>query len=230
MTRHVPGGQDALWSGGEGDNYYGRNRETLKAKSADSDPAIGLVRRHGLRPRHVLELGCADGWRLELLRAELGCDAAGIDASREAIRAGRADYPELELHVGTLAEPGLGQRRFDLVIVYFVFHWNARETLLRACAEIDRLTGDGGHLIVGDFLPARPQRRVYHHAAGHGVYTFKQDYPALFTASGLYEELERIVFDATAKDPAPDPEVSPDDRGVCALLRRSATDGWPVRE
>jgi SAM-dependent methyltransferase len=221
-------GQDEFWRAEEGDRYYSRNRDTLKAKQADTDPAIGLVRTHALRPDHVLELGCADGWRLELLRRELGCHAVGVDASEGAIRAGRADYPELELHVGTLADVPIETRRFDLVIVYFVFHWNARETLLRACSEVDRLVADGGHLIVGDFLPDRPVRRVYHHAADAGVYTYKQDYAALFSASALYEPVERVIFDATSKDSRRDPDVPADDRGGCTLLRKSLTAGWPV--
>ena len=220
--------QDEFWSAEEGDRYYTRNRDVLKAKQAGTDPAIGLVRAHGLRPDHLLELGCADGWRLELLRRETGCHAVGVDASVGAIEAGRTDYPELELHVGTLAEVPIETRRFDLVILYFVFHWNARETLLRACAEVDRLVADGGHLIVGDFMPDRPQRRVYHHAAGKGVYTFKQDYAALFGASGLYHEIERVIFDATSKESRRDPEVHADNRGSCALLRKSLTEGYPV--
>jgi len=222
--------QDEFWSAEEGDRYYTRNRDVLKAKRADTDPAIGLVRAHGLQPDHVLELGCADGWRLELLRRETGCHAVGVDASAGAIEAGRADYPELELHEGTLAAVPIETRSFDLVIVYFVFHWNARETLMRACSEVDRLVADGGHLIVGDFLPDRPHRRVYHHAANEGVYTFKQDYAGVFGASGLYHEIERVIFDATSKHATRGADVQSDNRGGCALLRKSLTEGYPVAE
>jgi SAM-dependent methyltransferase len=219
--------QDEFWSADEGDRYYARNRDALKSKRADTDPAIGLVRAHALQPDNVLELGCADGWRLELMRRESGCRAVGVDASAGAIEAGRADYPDLELHVGTLAEVPIEDRRFDLVIVYFVFHWNARETLLRACSEVDRLVADGGHLIVGDFLPDRPHRRVYHHAADAGMYTFKQDYAALFGATGLYHEIDRVIFDATSKQSTRG-DVHSDNRGGCALLRKSLTEGYPV--
>ena len=33
----------------------------------------------------------------------------------------------------------------------------------------------GGYLLLGDFLPDFPQRRVYHHYNGRKLYTYKQD-------------------------------------------------------
>jgi SAM-dependent methyltransferase len=220
--------QDDFFAAGEGDHYYRRNREALKAKRAEHDPPMRLIREYGLRPGSVLELGCADGWRLESIRHELGSECVGVDASREAIASGARDYPRLTLLTGTLAEVPIRDRRFDLVLVFFVFHWNDRETLLRAVAETDRLVRDGGFLIVGDFLPDAPERRPYHHAEPGAVFTFKQDYAAPFLASNLYSEIARLSFDATRKDPAADPDVSAGDRGMCALLRKSLTARYRV--
>lgn len=215
--------QDEFFAASEGDRYYRRNREALKAKRAAQDPPMRLMREYGLRPGSVLELGCADGWRLESIRREFGSECVGVDASREAVEAGARDYPELTLLTGTLADVPIRDRRFDLVLVFFVFHWNDRETLLRAVAETDRLVSDGGFLIVGDFLPDSPERRPYHHADPGEVFTFKQDYAAPFLASNLYSELGRVTFDATAKDPVAGADVASANRGMCAVLRRSLT-------
>jgi SAM-dependent methyltransferase len=217
--------QDDHFLGGEGDRYFTRNRAALRGEERAADPALRLLRDYGVRPRAVVEPGCANGWRLEELRKDHGCRAVGFDASAEAIDAGRRDYPGLELHQGTLAEPPEVGTGFDLAIVYFVLHWNARETLLQACANVDRLLAPGGLLVVGDFLPAHPQRRVYHHAPGLGLYTYKQDYPALFTATGIYREVARMTFDHDTREPRAD--VPPSDRGVCALLRKVGAEGYP---
>lgn len=219
--------QDDFFVDAEGDRYYRRNREALKAKAAEHDPPMMLMNDYGLHPRTVLEIGCADGWRLELIRRRLGAECFGVDASGEAIDAGTRDYPEITLLPGTMADVPIRDRRFELVIVYFVFHWNDRGTLMRAFAETDRLVEDGGYLIVGDFLPEAPQRRGYHHG-GDGLYTFKQDYARPFLASNLYTEIARRTFDATRKDPRPDPAVPVGDRGMCALLRKSLLARYPL--
>ena len=153
----------------------------------------------------------------------------GVEASNEAVEAGTRDYPEIALMQGTMADVPIRDRRFELVIVYFVFHWNDRETLIGAVAETDRLVEDGGYLIVGDFLPDAPERRTYHHA-GEGVYTFKQDYARPFLASNLYTEIARRTFDATRKDPRPDPAVPAADRGMCVLLRKSLVARYPLTD
>jgi len=220
--------QDDFFVEAEGDRYYRRNREALRGKAAEHDPPLLLMHDYGLHPRSVLELGCADGWRLELIRRRLGCECVGVDASREAVDAGARDYPQLTLLTGTMAEVPIRNRRFELVIVFFVFHWNDRRTLMRALAETDRLVEDGGFLIVGDFLPDGPERRPYRHASGGGVFTFKQDYAAPLLASNLYTEIGRRTFDATSKNPRPDPAVPAADRGMCALLRKSLVARYPL--
>ena len=79
----------------------------------------------------------------------------------------------------------------------YVLHWVDRSTLTRTVCAIDGLVGDGGLLILGDFLPDYPQRRRYHHLPDEDLYTFKQDYPALFTGLGLYRKMARLTYDQT---------------------------------
>jgi len=88
---------------------------------------------------------------------------------------------------------------FDLIIVNFVFHWIDRANLLRSMAEIDRLLEDSGYLIIGDFLPSNLTKVQYHHMEDPKIYTYKQNYAATFTASGLYHLVCLLTRQASLK-------------------------------
>lgn len=164
----------------------------------------------------VAEVGCSNGYRLEHIRREFGAVCCGFDASKEAIEAGKKLYPNIEFVHSTVAEiesPNL----YDLVICNFVLHWVDRKTLLTSVAKIDTLVQPGGIIVLGDFLPDYQQRRRYHHLPGMDIYTYKQDYGNIFTASGLYKELYRHTFN---HDEARTGWASSSQRGVRVVLRK----------
>ena len=107
---------------------------------------------------------------------------------------------------------------FDVVIVSFVLTWVARPRLAASIAGIDALVRPGGALVLADFLPDAPCARPYHHRTDVEIYTFKQDYTACFTDLGTYAEVEREVF---SHDGATSVDIDPQDRAMCALLRKS---------
>lgn len=221
--------QDDLFFRGEGDSWFQRNRASLEPEGIMDWPAHLVGMMAGKQDiRRVIELGCSNGYRLAKLRGILPADCrfVGTDASREAVRDGRERYPWVEFHHALLSEIPVGDA-FDLVIVHFVLHWVDRRTLARSVSEIDRLTRDGGILVLGDFLPDYPQRRVYHHLPEAGVYTYKQDYARIFEALGTYKEFARVAFDHSGAD---DPvlQATPSaDRGYCALLKKSLAMYYP---
>lgn len=212
--------QDDVFLSGEGDAWFQRNREALSHADRHDWPLalIDLLGNHA-QIRSVIELGCANGWRLARLRKTLPVRLVGVDASEEAIADGAARYPELTLIQGSLAALPVSEE-FDLTIINFVLHWIDRTTLARSVAEIDRVTRDGGILIVGDFLPDFPQRRLYHHRPGEGVYTYKQDYASMFQSLGTYREFARFTFnhDQTTSCVQPSPSGQ---RGACVALQKS---------
>ena len=114
------------------------------------------------------------------------------------------------------------QEKFDLVIVNFVLHWVAREELLRSISEIDRIVEDGGHLVVGDFLPDQPTMTNYHHLPGENVYTYKLDYADIFTSSSLYRAVSRMTFSEGKHDFSTN--VPSADRAAVTLLQKSLND------
>ena len=44
-----------------------------------------------------------------------------------------------------------------------------------------------GFLIIGDFFPINRLKVPYHHLPNQQVYTYKQNYAAIFLTSGLYQ-------------------------------------------
>jgi SAM-dependent methyltransferase len=220
--------QDNVFFQGEGNRWFDRNRAFLADKERPDWPLRVLSMLEGAGELgSFLELGCSNGWRLARLREAYGRDRryAGVDPSEDALAQGRAEYPDLELHRGLLSRIPL-EGGFDLVIVNFVFHWVDRSSLAASIAEADRMVADGGYLLIGDFLPDSPQKRAYHHLPGMPVHTYKQDYPAIFTALGTYGEMVRITYGHGGGSGSLRP-VGSDDRAGCSLLRKSLTGRYP---
>lgn len=216
--------QDEMFLAGEGDRWYARNKAKLsEAGCADWPLRLLTMLEPGPDVRSVIELGCADGYRLAALSRLFGdgVRCAGIDASADAIRQGSERYPGLDLRQGLLSDVPLDEPA-DLVVVNFVLHWVDRARLVRSIAEIDRLVADGGLLLLGDFLPDFAQRRRYHHLPERRVYTYKQDYSAAFKTLGMYRECVSVSYDHDAPDHALTPTDS-GSRACCALLRKSLT-------
>jgi SAM-dependent methyltransferase len=216
--------QEKVFSGGEGDAWFGRNRSRLGAHPLDWPTKLIESIDSRASMRAVGELGCSNGWRLSGLRGMFSpeCRFSGMDASGEAIAAGSEAYPGLDLRHGVLSQVPF-RSPFDLVIVNFVLHWIDRELLATCVSEIDRLVASGGFLILGDFLPDHPTRRHYHHLPDAAVYTYKQDYARIFTTLGIYEEIDRVIFshdDFELSSAAGDPAIDPNDRAAVSVLRK----------
>lgn len=181
--------QDGVFLAGEGDAWYRRNAALLSEHRRDPVIAVLAVLDRREDIASVCDLGCADGWRLAALQPLLPAATrlAGVDPGAQAVAAGRARWPGLELAVGTLAEhPVAGP--FDLVLVCGVFCWVDRAALAASVAAVDRLVCPGGLLVVADFAAEAPTRRPYHHRRDVALFTHKQDHPALFRALGTYRQ------------------------------------------
>jgi SAM-dependent methyltransferase len=220
--------QDQVFSQGEGDRWFQRNQKACgqPEKFDWACHLIQLIQKHD-QIQTIAELGCASGYRLHVLaQAYPDRKFVGVDVSQEAIAYGIDHYPELLLKRGSLSDLPLGTT-FDLVIVYSVLHWVDRQTLARTIAEIDRVTRDGGLLLIGDFLPDFQQRCHYHHLPEQAVYTYKQDYAKTFEALGTYRELVRVTFNHDRPSECslyPSPSAS---RFACVVLQKSLLGFYP---
>ena len=212
-----PTAQANTFAEGEGDAWYTRNRAHLAAFDLAHDPVARAISATGLKPRSILDLGCSSGTRLAALCRTYSAQGTGVEPSAAAIDEARARDPHLTWHVGTLDTHPPLRGPFDLVIISFVLHWIDRRRLLTSLAALDAEVADGGCVVISDFMPEHPLRREYHHLAGQGVFTYKNDYPAMLLSTGLYRPLLRQALDYPSFAPA---QVGTTDRAQVAVLER----------
>ncbi len=190
--------QDKIFISSEGDRWFERNREVLGAFQLEDDLALKLIELYDLRPRAVLEIGAANGFRLAAIQERTTAQVTAVEPSLQALLDGKERFPRVQFVRGEAARVPL-RGCFDLIIFDFVLHWIDRKSLLGVVAEADRLLADGGYMIIGDFQPANFLSVPYHHLAKSEVRTFKQNYANTFLASGLYHSVGLITGDHALK-------------------------------
>jgi SAM-dependent methyltransferase len=174
--------QSDLFLSGEGDLWFARNKDKL----GESDPVCALLAlRPAIHPKRVLEVGCANGWRLKKLQKMYECRVSGVDTSADAITAARASGLEDVSWNKFETRQWLGGT-FDMIIFGFCLYITSPHDWFKIVAEADRLLAHGGHLVIHDFLPEEAPFAVpYKHAAGLLSYHF--DFTKLWNAHPWYD-------------------------------------------
>lgn len=174
----------------EANLWWRRNKDKLPP---EHDPVLQLIEDNELRPDTVLEIGCANGWRLNELHKRYGSTAVGVDVSLEALADGQKRFPHIRTYY---AEAGslrvVEPYQFDMVIYGFCLYLADRADLFRIVAEGDKVLKDGGHLIIYDFFrtPGHPQTVLYHH--DERLRTYKMHYPWLWESNPTYTRVNAI--------------------------------------
>jgi len=177
--------QTDIMLAGEANAWFERNRSQLGAH----DPVGRVIADLGLKPQDVLEVGCANGWRLKRLQQQYGCHVCGVDPSRKAIE--EAGLPDVL--VGTADDLPFLDNNVDLVIFGFCLYLCDPADLFTIAAEADRVLRDGGHLIIHDFADIEPPfARPYEHR--DGVLAYHMDHAKLWLAHPWYFRVLRRPF------------------------------------
>lgn len=177
--------QKYLFLGGEGDRWFERNRDRL----GEHDPVSDVIETIGIKPQRVLEVGCADGWRLAKLRDKYGCEIMGVEPSRQAcIEAAQRRVPAVQSTASSLAV----SPPFDLVIYGFCLYLTDPEDWLQIATESNDVLSPSGHLIIHDFAETRPSARRYEHHTG--VLAYHVDFAELWLAHPLYSMVSRSIY------------------------------------
>ena len=204
----------------EGSEWFRRNKSSLERYDVATDPIAVTMGMYGIRPKRLAELGAANGVRAATLASAFSCEATAVEPSAEAVADGRRRFPHVTYVQSAIHEIDLNAS-FDVVIVNFVLHWVDRRLLLASIARVDALVAEGGYLLIGDFFPSAPTRVPYHHLPGQEVFTYKQDYGALFAASQLYDVI--AVLGGAHGTGARTATASDRDRAAVWLLRKTTT-------
>jgi ubiquinone/menaquinone biosynthesis C-methylase UbiE len=180
-------------SGMIGDNYFNRRKEVMDRLllNGNHDPILTVMNQLNIIPTRVLEIGCSNGWRLELIKNRHNVECLGIDPSDVAIRDGCARFPDIYLYKGMADDLPFADNDFDLVIFGHCLYTCQRSDLFQIASEADRVLHDG-YLVLLDFFPDVP----YSHPNPDcfNVFTYKMDYSKMFSWHPCYHIIYRNIF------------------------------------
>jgi len=165
-------------------------------KEETNDQIINSMTYLGIKPRTVLEIGCSDGWRLEIINRKYKAKCYGIDPSEKAIMEGRENYPSLNLEKGTAENLPYKNNQFETVILGFCLYLCDRDDLFKIACEVDRVLKNNGCIIILDFNTPFAYRNNYIHFTG--LYTYKMDYAKMFSWNPYYTVFFKKIFPMTA--------------------------------
>lgn len=197
--------QKEIFSHIEGNKYFERNKN--KVVCSQDDPIIQSIAQLELYPKKILEIGCSNGWRLNLLKKIYKSDCWGIDPSTDAIQQGKNEFKEVILEKGTADALPYEKQMFDMVIYGFCLYLCDRTDLFKIAYEGDRVLMELGNIIIFDFHPSFQYKNHYSHH--QTLYSYKMNYSNLFLWNPAYVlKYKKMFFHPPLKKGTADDIVS----------------------
>jgi cyclopropane fatty-acyl-phospholipid synthase-like methyltransferase len=178
----------------EGNSYYIRNFNYFNSTNElneNNRRIIELIKINNLKPKSILEIGCANGLNLNQYQKFLGTKINyGVDLSSKAIRDGRKKYKKIKLLKISSLEINKIKHKFDLIIAGFFLYLLDREEIFNQFNLIYKKLNLNGHLIIQDFDPLFKHTNYSMH--DKRLKSFKQNYDHFLEESGLFKLLYKI--------------------------------------
>ena len=108
-------------------------------------PGMKILKKISRSAKSILDLGCGEGTRLNLLVAG-NQNGIGVDISRKALEMGKKSYPKIKFIKADLEKIPLPSESFDLVYSAYVFEHITKP--VKVLDEAIRLTSINGYLVV----------------------------------------------------------------------------------
>ena len=174
----------------EADKYFIRYLDFFNSSKNDYR-IIDLIKVNKIRPNSILEIGCANGIKLNEYQINLKSKINyGIDLSSKAIKSGRKKFKKLKLIKLSSLEIEKIKMKFDLIICGFFLYLLDREEIFKQFDLIHKKLNKDGYLIVQDCDPLFKHTNPSVH--NKNLKTFKMSYDNFLEESGLFKIIYKI--------------------------------------
>ncbi|OUU53338.1 MAG: hypothetical protein CBC25_00600 [Pelagibacteraceae bacterium TMED65] len=174
----------------EADKYFVRNLDFFNSSKSDYR-IIDLIKINKIKPNSILEIGCANGIKLNEYRINLNSKVNyGIDLSSKAISSGRKRFKKLKLIKLSSLEIEKIKLKFDLIICGFFLYLLDRDEIFKQFDLIHKKLNNNGHLIIQDCDPLFKHTNSSVH--NKDLKTFKMSYDNFLEESGLFKIIYKI--------------------------------------
>ena len=174
----------------EANKYFKRNFKLLYNTKNDSG-ILDLCKIINIKPKSILEIGCANGIRLhEYQKTLMSRVNYGIDISSLAIEDGKKRYKKLKLIRLSSLDLSKIKIKFDLIICGFFLYMLDREEIFNQFNLIYKKLNENGHLIIEDFDPLfkHTNNSIYN----KNLKSFKMNYDRFLEESGLFKTTYKL--------------------------------------
>lgn len=186
--------QKDVFLGSEADAWFRRNSELPVFKQPIDLTHIFETLKHAKTSvNRIIEIGCSDGNKTLSIANFFNSIGCGVDPSKLAIAKANSAKPNgFEFKVGTSDSLPFSENEFDLVYFGFCLYLVDRNLIFKSLSEADRVLKPGGYLVITDFDASRPYKSEYKHK--QGIMSYRNDYAAMFLASGHYSLISKLGF------------------------------------
>ena len=178
--------QSKIFLDSEGDNYYERNKGLL----FNEDDLIfkEIIKLNNKKKiNNLLEIGCGDGFRLNLIYDKLKINCFGIDPSRKAIKS--SYNSKIKVSRGTADKLNFSSKKFDVVIFGFCLYLVDIEDLIKVVYETDRVLKKNSYIIIYDFYSKKSKILPYKH--NNKIKVHKNDFSNIFLWSPKFKLIKK---------------------------------------
>jgi SAM-dependent methyltransferase len=180
------------------DKYFLRNIHLYNNDLFDQR-IINLIKLNNLNADKVLEIGCANGNKLnqysKLLKSKKNY---GVDLSKKAILNGKKKYKNLNLLNISSLEIDKIKLNFDLIICGFFLYHLDRELLFQQFDLIYKKLNKKGFLLIVDFDPLfKHSNKDFNEK---NLVAYKMSYDNFLVESGLFEVIYKLKYKTSTND------------------------------
>ena len=180
------------------DKYFLRNIHLYNSELFDQK-IVNLIKINNLNAEKVLEIGCANGNKLnqysKLLKSKKNY---GVDLSKKAILNGKKKYKNLNLLNISSLEIDKIKLNFDLIICGFFLYQLDRELIFQQFDLISKKLSKEGFLLIVDFDPLfKHSNKDFNEKS---LVSYKMSYDNFLVESGLFEVIYKFKYKSLSRD------------------------------